>query len=470
MGDATFEQAKKHSAHLRLSSRDSSTQRESPPAFQSVIQRASIPQLQRTHGNRFVLQMVRASTPRPDIKSSAGRGKKIIQLDRLVEFPTGKDVQDFAMTRRQVEGSLKTPSSGNWFTRDAFRLAPGETLYLWGHMDEEKIGSLSFQEVAAHMVKNGFRGCAAIRLIGCNNPIIPQVAPKRLHLALAYYLANPAEAGADNSDSDSDTDEDVAAPDGDEIDEDLENEEEGGDPSIGHWADPATAMASPSAAAAAAPKPTASPASGGSAAAASAGASASVAPPLPTPAPPTPMGASSSSSSSSSSAAPAHAVMPMARAGMGAAASAASAAPVIKAPVVFATIGPLFSSGNKGFTEGWRVAVSTPKEESRRREQRELMDNLKEIPPMQRAEPPMLSASDIEGLISYYSLQAGLDLKHPTEEILEKLEKYFEKEIQQLQRKVAEGTDVYPTLKRAAPTATDPHNTEWNPAAWVSFP
>jgi len=396
MGNATSEQVKKDAPNRSpRHPSDTPAPKTTPYAFGGVLQKSSITQLQRTHGNRFVLQMVRDAGARPPKMSPSLRGKRFIQLDRLVEFPTGKDIPDFAMTRRQVEGSLKTPSSGNWFARDAFRLASGETLYLWGHMDEERIGSLTFQEVAAHMVRNGFRGCATIRLIGCNNPIVPQAAPKKLHLALAYYLANPAQAVADNS-SDSDTDNDEAIPDdGDEFD----NEEEGGDPSIGHWADPATAMAA-------------------------------------TPA-----------------------VAPSALAS----ASGAAAAAPIKAPPVFATIGPLFSSGTKGFTEGWKVAVNTPKEDKRRTEQAQVLEHLK-------GEATFLPESELEGLVSYYSVQAGLDLKTPDESTFTKLEAYFEKEIEQLQRGIADKAGVYPTLKRPAPTASDPHNTEWNPDAWVSFP
>ena len=461
MGDATSEQAKKHAPNKSLDHRQSPTQQGVNHTFGGVLQKSSITQLQRTHGNRFVLQMVRGATPRSSVKSSAFGGKKIIQLDRLVEFPTGKDVADFAATRKQVETSLKTPTSGNWFAREAFRLGPGETLYLWGHMDEDKIGSLSFQEVAAHMVRNGFRGCAAIRLIGCNNQIVPLAAPKKLHLALTYYLANPAQAIADN-DSDSDTtDDDEGVPDGDITDDDIDEEEGGDDPSIGHWADPATAMAAPTSAgsAAASPKPAESVSDGRPAAAASAGASASAAPPSPMPTP-MPMGASSSSSSSSSSsAAPARAVPPMASA------AAAVAAVPVKAPVVFATKGPLFSSSEKGFTEGWKVATPTPKQAKRRMEQQEVLEHL-------RGGPTALPDSEIEGLVAYYSAQTRLDLKpHAEEAVLTQLEDYFEKEIERLQRGIAEGNSgQYPTLKRPAPTAEDPTKTEWNPEAWVSFP
>lgn len=168
------------------------------PQLGQLLQKSTLTQLQRTHGNRRVLQMVRDKTV-ARLRPSAGlRGRRVVQLDRLIEMPNvGKDEKDFAGVREQVEKSLRLGSSGTWFKQSDFALGKGETLYIWGHMDENGIGSMSFKELAAHMVRGGFTGCAEIRLIGCNNPTMPQTAPRRLYEALAQYIATPGLAKAD---------------------------------------------------------------------------------------------------------------------------------------------------------------------------------------------------------------------------------------------------------------------------------
>ncbi len=150
----------------------------------------TIAQLQRVHGNQQTLQMVREGTAR----RLTPTGGKLIQLDRLLEMQTGIDKKDFNLVRPQVEKSLGLKSIGKAYNNlGSFAINdPGETLYLWGHMDSKKIGIAKFTELANIMVELGFRTCREIRLIGCNNQDNPTTAPQVFWHALKNALTKAA--------------------------------------------------------------------------------------------------------------------------------------------------------------------------------------------------------------------------------------------------------------------------------------
>lgn len=165
-----------------------------------------IAQLQQIHGNQRTLQLLRRGHANVTEIQKATSDKRVIQLDRLVEIQTGVDKKDFNATRSQVEASLGISSSGIAYKNPKLLAMndPSEVLYLWGHMDNERIGDGEFNELAQGMVDLGFRTCKEIRLIGCNNQDTPTVAPQTFWHALQHALskiASSEESGASSSSS-----------------------------------------------------------------------------------------------------------------------------------------------------------------------------------------------------------------------------------------------------------------------------
>jgi len=313
----------------------------------------TIAQLQRVHGNQQTLQMVREGAAR---RLTPTRGK-LIQLDRLVEIQTGVDKKDFNAVRPQVEKSLGLKSSGKAYNNPGSLAVndPSETLYLWGHMDGEKIGNSEFTELANSMVELGFRTCREVRLIGCNDQDNPTTAPKVFWHALKNALTKAAST--------------------------RESE----------------------------------PASSGI--------------------------------DSSSSA--------------------------ITVPTIHATKGPLHSSAETGFDQGWWVATPSEKEEIAKQDQHRVMQymtNLSYVDP---------KPSELDNMVSYYagSTFGGTKLTfrpepaNNTPQNVETLHKFFEKELIDKEKNLKKKGHAYPSLSTGSQVDLETQKTvvAWNPDAWVSY-
>jgi hypothetical protein len=131
---------------------------QSTPALDRTI--ASAPTgmlaLQRTVGNRAVVQMLKAQ-----------RSEAVAPVQRMsVRIPTGK-VEDFDREQKKMEAYLGENvvdfSGANFST-----LNEGETLHLWSHGGNGKFGGMTMEELAAALVHKGLKACKQIILVGCN--------------------------------------------------------------------------------------------------------------------------------------------------------------------------------------------------------------------------------------------------------------------------------------------------------------
>ncbi len=120
------------------------------------------------------------SNRHPSLTASSGA------VQRMTIKIEGRDDQD---DFQGTEESIATYLGETPVAMDTVDLIVTDDLKLWGHMTSERMGNLTFEQLAAQLIAKGYRGCEQIRLIGCNDPSNPIEAPKRLWNALYQQLS-----------------------------------------------------------------------------------------------------------------------------------------------------------------------------------------------------------------------------------------------------------------------------------------